>query len=300
MSACDRRPVPHNLGGHSGGETPLPIPNREVKPDSADGTRGAIPRESRTPPISFDRASARGSSSFRADRQRQAARSFSRQSGSSVPQAADALADRRVRDEERGEALLGERVRRVERLGRRARLERDELHRLLEAQQRVGEAVRRVAELGGEAVGLELALRREQQVHERRGDAGRARTGASAGAQPPRRDGSTIAAATMTAIVWTSTSRWRRCASSCATIPSSSAGDATPSSPTESASTGAAARAAARRERARIAVAEHVEPRLDDARPAARRSTVEWSAGASPGSSSRAPTMPITIRSAYQ
>ena len=38
------------LGGHSGGGTPLPIPNREVKPASADGTRGASPRESRTPP----------------------------------------------------------------------------------------------------------------------------------------------------------------------------------------------------------------------------------------------------------
>ena len=42
-----------NLGGHSGGETPLPIPNREVKPASADGTRGASPRESRTPPTSL-------------------------------------------------------------------------------------------------------------------------------------------------------------------------------------------------------------------------------------------------------
>jgi hypothetical protein len=42
-----------NLGGHSGGDTPLPIPNREVKPASADGTRGASPRESRTPPTSF-------------------------------------------------------------------------------------------------------------------------------------------------------------------------------------------------------------------------------------------------------
>ena len=42
-----------NLGGHSGGDTPLPIPNREVKPASADGTRGASPRESRTPPSLF-------------------------------------------------------------------------------------------------------------------------------------------------------------------------------------------------------------------------------------------------------
>src|SRR3954454_20132247 len=47
--------APHELGGHSDGETPLPIPNREVKPVSADGTRGEIPWESRTPPISLRR-----------------------------------------------------------------------------------------------------------------------------------------------------------------------------------------------------------------------------------------------------
>src|SRR5439155_7742451 len=41
------------VGGHSGGGTPLPIPNRAVKPASADGTRGASPRESRTPPTFF-------------------------------------------------------------------------------------------------------------------------------------------------------------------------------------------------------------------------------------------------------
>ena len=38
-------------GGDSGGATPLPIPNREVKPASADGTRRATSRESRSPPI---------------------------------------------------------------------------------------------------------------------------------------------------------------------------------------------------------------------------------------------------------
>src|SRR3954468_19591670 len=37
-------------GGHSGGGTPLPIPNRAVKPASADGTRRATSRESRSPP----------------------------------------------------------------------------------------------------------------------------------------------------------------------------------------------------------------------------------------------------------
>src|SRR5205823_14715645 len=41
----------HNFGGLTGRETPLPIPNREVKPARADGTRRATSRESRSPPI---------------------------------------------------------------------------------------------------------------------------------------------------------------------------------------------------------------------------------------------------------
>jgi len=39
-------------GGYSEGETPLPIPNRAVKPLSADGTWPARAWESRTPPVS--------------------------------------------------------------------------------------------------------------------------------------------------------------------------------------------------------------------------------------------------------
>ena len=42
-------------GGHSGGVTPVPIPNTEVKPASADGTWGATPWESRSPPELADR-----------------------------------------------------------------------------------------------------------------------------------------------------------------------------------------------------------------------------------------------------
>src|SRR3954454_6653272 len=38
-------------GGYGVGETPLPIPNRAVKPHSADGTWLARARESRTPPV---------------------------------------------------------------------------------------------------------------------------------------------------------------------------------------------------------------------------------------------------------
>ena len=37
-------------GDVSGGETPVPIPNTEVKSSSADGTCGAIRRESRSLP----------------------------------------------------------------------------------------------------------------------------------------------------------------------------------------------------------------------------------------------------------
>ena len=37
-------------GGKSGGKTPVPIPNTEVKTASADGTWGETPRESRSPP----------------------------------------------------------------------------------------------------------------------------------------------------------------------------------------------------------------------------------------------------------
>ena len=39
------------FGGYSEGETPLPIPNREVKPLSADGTWPARAWESRSPPV---------------------------------------------------------------------------------------------------------------------------------------------------------------------------------------------------------------------------------------------------------
>jgi hypothetical protein len=38
-------------GDDGGGDTPLPIPNREVKPACADGTAGETPWESRSSPI---------------------------------------------------------------------------------------------------------------------------------------------------------------------------------------------------------------------------------------------------------
>jgi hypothetical protein len=40
-------------GDDGGGDTPLPIPNREVKPASADGTAGETLWESRSSPIFY-------------------------------------------------------------------------------------------------------------------------------------------------------------------------------------------------------------------------------------------------------
>src|SRR5829696_8290729 len=51
------------FGGDSEGATPLPIPNRAVKPLSADGTWASRPWESRSPPF-FTRAAPRGGPSF--------------------------------------------------------------------------------------------------------------------------------------------------------------------------------------------------------------------------------------------
>ena len=46
-------------GGESDREPPVPIPNTEVKPVSADGTWGGIPWESRSPPGIKSRRAAR-------------------------------------------------------------------------------------------------------------------------------------------------------------------------------------------------------------------------------------------------
>ena len=197
MSAGSAAQRPHKLGGHSGGETPLPIPNREVKPASADGTRRAISRESRTPPIFFQ-GPAKGPFLGRLGRRA----SFSRQAGSSSR-------SRRTRSPSGGcvtksaaSPSSANGFDRVERLGRRARLEGDEPHRLLEPEQRVGEAVRRVAELGRVAVGLVLAVRREQRGGRTTPRAARARRGSRAGSSRRSARSSMIAAATTAATVW--------------------------------------------------------------------------------------------------
>ena len=47
----ERRGLSPFSGGFGEGETPLPIPNRAVKPLSADGTWPARAWESRSPPV---------------------------------------------------------------------------------------------------------------------------------------------------------------------------------------------------------------------------------------------------------
>ncbi len=53
-----------DFGGHSGGVTPVPIPNTEVKPTSADGTWEETPWESRSPPDFSDRTGPFGAPFF--------------------------------------------------------------------------------------------------------------------------------------------------------------------------------------------------------------------------------------------
>jgi hypothetical protein len=126
---------PDKLGGLSGGETPLPIPNREVKPASADGTRSSSSRESRTPPITSAGVRLKSDPGFFCLRQPFLCRAqLLAPLGIERAQPAHPLAERRMRDEEPREAFVGERVCGVERFGRGARLERDELRRLFEPQ----------------------------------------------------------------------------------------------------------------------------------------------------------------------
>ena len=61
----ERRGLSHFSGGFGEGETPLPIPNRAVKPLSADGTWLARAWESRSPPVFAQKAGRRPSGLFR-------------------------------------------------------------------------------------------------------------------------------------------------------------------------------------------------------------------------------------------
>src|SRR5439155_20821566 len=132
LNVCASLRTFDNCGGHSGGGTPLPIPNREVKPASADGTRGASPRESRSPPNLSRRAPALSAE----DRVGAFVVSGGAQLVAPVrverTQPLHSICDRRMRDEERSHPLLEERVDRVQRLGRRRGLELDELGSLLQ------------------------------------------------------------------------------------------------------------------------------------------------------------------------
>ena len=50
ISSCRHFVIIGKSGAHSGGETPVPIPNTEVKPASADGSGLEMDRESRSVP----------------------------------------------------------------------------------------------------------------------------------------------------------------------------------------------------------------------------------------------------------
>ena len=71
-----------------------------------------------------------------------------------------------MRHEHRREALLGERVHRVERLGCGTGAKLDERACRLEPQQPIGKPMRRLADLRGCAIGGELPPGREQKVRE--------------------------------------------------------------------------------------------------------------------------------------
>ena len=150
------------------------------------------------------------------------------------PRNASAL-ERGVGDEESRKTLLRERADGVERLGRRAGLEGDEVARRVEPQQRVGEPPllpsRRAPRRSGRRRAPASATGADARTRPRRG---RARRGARSN-QPPTREISTTTTATITAAVCTRTSRRRTWASSCAKTPSSSAGRSAPSRPVETA-----------------------------------------------------------------
>jgi hypothetical protein len=57
--------VSQPFGGDSEGDTPLPIPNREVKPLSADGTWASRPWESRSPPVLTEKGRSNWGGPFR-------------------------------------------------------------------------------------------------------------------------------------------------------------------------------------------------------------------------------------------
>ena len=284
-----------SFGGLTGRGTPLPIPNREVKPARADGTRRATSRESRSPPNSLKRAPETGLFSWplRPRGAWRASRGRARGAGRCARRRGGCVTNMRR------QALLGERVDRVERLGRRARLEGHELARLVEPEQRVGEPVRGAEQLGGGAVGLELPLRREEEVlrrgrdrreHEQQRALDEAADAAALderGAGEHDRGGDQhVAVADVRELVREHALELGRGADR------------------DEAARDRERRAARARGRPRTRAGTQSGSRYSFgvATPAsaASRPTVECSAGASPSGSSRAPTSPSTARSWYQ
>ena len=150
---------------------------------------------------------------------------------------------------------------------------------------------------GGDPIGVELALRREQQMRERGCDRREHSEQEPRENQPPMRMSSSSVVERSTAKVCVSTSRERTCASSCARTASSSAG------------VSAAEETGAERERrAPRAASDDEAPRESRRRSAASfggviwscaesRSTVERRIGSSASAIGRAPSIPRSARS---
>ena len=223
------------------------------------------------------------------------ARSFSRQSGSSARSRGTRSPTRRVRHEQRGEALLGERIDRVERLGRRARRELDELARLLEpdaARPRARAASRRSPAATRSAANSRFGDSRRWTNAAAIGPstkssarcepaADAARLDERRGEHDDRRLHEHVAVADVRELVREHAlelgRRQRRRASPVLTA------SAEPRGPRPA------------DERARVAVRQQVEPRLRRRRRAQRAARPSSAApGASPTGSSRAPTIPST------
>ena len=204
-----------------------------------------------------------------------------------------------VRDEHRREPFHGERVHRVERLGRRRGAELDERARGLESDERVGEPVGRLA--GSAAAALSAA-------NSRFGESSRWTSEAATGArtnrnprwnQPARRLTSIRNPASTETVVWTRTSRFAMCTSSCARMPSSSAGCVDASSPALTVSDDPRGpRPAANARGWRRSGGRSAAARRRPSPRAAQRSTEAPDPSAS--AISLAPTIPGATRSRYQ
>ena len=161
---------------------------------------------------------------------------WSRLPGDPGRSAGDPALERRVGDEECGQALLGERIDGVERLGRRARLEGDQIACVVEAQEGVGQPFARSRRSLPPPGPPPAPAWGKEKVDERCRD--RAEDGKQRSLEPAAEPGHLDEHdREQHGRGLTSTSRLRTCASSCASTPSELSRASSPrSSPVETAS----------------------------------------------------------------